>query len=150
MSERFMFPVAEIRSANARAAKLAVLDYGGIPEGLTLDPTPVLESFGCLRVTPGWKLRAYLSGGLNSESRVVALPEDYVAAADELQRRRRRNAWRRPAPAPPRPPGRASLGRRGRLFDLACAEHTPRSLGTIPGRDLRMAPSSDLSGGAAP
>lgn len=81
----FAFPVADVRRANDRATELARVYWAQIPDDLTLDPTPVLASFACLSVKPGWKLRAYLSGGPNNESRVVALPEDYVAAADELR-----------------------------------------------------------------
>ena len=82
--QRFAFPVAEFRRANDCATKLARFGYGDIPKDLTLDPTPVLASFGCLRVKPGWKLRAYLSGrgGLGDESTVVALPEGDAAVKE--------------------------------------------------------------------
>lgn len=83
-SERFTFPIAKIRRANDRATKLAFFDFCDVSKDPILDPTPVLASFACLRVKSGWKLRAYLWGYPNSESRVVALPEDYVAAADEF------------------------------------------------------------------
>ena len=43
-----------------------------------MDPTPVLESFGCLRSKPGWKLLAYVLGDrLGGESRVVAVPAEF-------------------------------------------------------------------------
>ena len=80
MTERFAFPVAEVRRANDCATKLARFGYGDIPEDLILDPTPVLASFGCLQVKPGWRLSAYLSEGPNHQSTVVALAESDSAA----------------------------------------------------------------------
>ena len=62
MSERFTFPIADIRRAKKRAAAAARISRGVEPVAGTIDPTPVLESFGCLRVKREWKLLACLMG----------------------------------------------------------------------------------------
>ena len=81
MSERFTFPIADIRRAKKRAAVAAQIDRDIEPVAGTIDPTAVLESFGCLRVNPEWKLLACLMGDhLGSESRVVAVPADFDPA----------------------------------------------------------------------
>jgi hypothetical protein len=81
MSERFTFPIADIRRAKQRAAAAARIDRDVAPVAGTIDPTPVLESFGCLRVKREWKLLACLMGDhLGSESRVVAVPAGFDPA----------------------------------------------------------------------
>ena len=58
MSERFAFPIADIRRAKERAAAAARIDRDIELVAGAIDPTPVLESFGCLRVKPESKLLA--------------------------------------------------------------------------------------------
>ncbi len=77
MAECFTFPIERVRRANRRAQEAARVDRPAAPRGGTVDPSPVLRSFGCLQMKPGWKLLAYLMGDhLGGESRVVAVPAD--------------------------------------------------------------------------
>jgi hypothetical protein len=85
VAECYTFPIREVRGAKRRAARAARIRDGVEPLAGTLDPTPVLESFGCLRVRPGWKLLAYLmGGGIGGESRVVAVPTEFDPVGAEL------------------------------------------------------------------
>jgi hypothetical protein len=78
MAECFTFPIEDVRAAKKRAARAARIGPNVEPVAGTLDPAPVLESFGCLRLKPGWKLFAYLLGEqIGGESRVVAVPADF-------------------------------------------------------------------------
>jgi hypothetical protein len=84
VAECYTFPIREVRRAKGRAAQAAQVDRGVEPVAGTLDPTPVLESFGCLRVKPGWRILAYLvGGGIGAESRVVAVPADFDPVATD-------------------------------------------------------------------
>ncbi len=85
VAECYTFPIGQIRGAKRRAAQAARIDRAVEALADTLDPTPVLESFGCLRMRLGWKLLAYLVGGwLGGESRVVAVPTDFDPVGAEL------------------------------------------------------------------
>lgn len=78
MAECHTFPMGDVRRAKERAARAARIDRDIEPVAGTLDPTAVLESFGCLHVKPGWKLLAYLWGDhLGAEARVVAVPAEF-------------------------------------------------------------------------
>jgi hypothetical protein len=81
---RFTFDAAQAEAAREQAHRVsAELHPENIFPSGVVDPTPVLRSFGCLRVKPSWQLRAYIQWGvLEGESRIVALPED--APSDEL------------------------------------------------------------------
>lgn len=83
MSETFSFPVAAVQRAKDRATKLAHFDWTGLHEDLTLDLTSIPASFDCLRVKPGWRLRAYVRHDHSAPNFVVGVPEG-VAGADEL------------------------------------------------------------------
>ena len=86
MAECYTFPIDEVRRAKKRAAEAARIDRHVDPVAGTLDPTPVLASFGCLGVKPGWKLLAYLmGGGIGAESRVVAVPTGFDPVDAELE-----------------------------------------------------------------
>ena len=86
VAECYTFPIEEVRRAKRRATEAARIDRHGEAVAGTLDPTPVLESFGCLSVQPGWKLLAYLvGGGIGAESRVVAVPAEFDPADAALE-----------------------------------------------------------------
>jgi hypothetical protein len=86
MAECFTFPIEDVRAAKQRAADAARIRPDAKPVGGTLDPAPVLESFGCLRLKPGWKLLAYLVGEqMGAESRVVAVPADFEPEGAALE-----------------------------------------------------------------
>ncbi len=85
MAECHTFPIREVRRAKERAAQAARLGFDQEPVGWTLDPSAVLNSFGCLHVKAGWKLLAYLWGDhLGGESRVVAVPAGFDPVGAEL------------------------------------------------------------------
>lgn len=88
VAERFTFPIEEVRRAKRRAEEAARPGQGDGPVAGTLDPTPVLETFGCLNMKPGWKLFAYLAvagahPGLGSQ--VVAVPDHFDPAEARLE-----------------------------------------------------------------
>ena len=86
MTERVTLPVAQARRAKERAQEAAErCDRFSVPVNGTLDPTPIIESLGCLRVRAGWRLVAYLQGNLDGDARVVALPPGFEPdAADDI------------------------------------------------------------------
>lgn len=116
MAECHTFPIDEVRRANRRAAEAACIDRHVAPVAGTRDPTPVLASFDCLRVKPGWKLLAYLmGGGIGAESQVVAVPADFDPA----------NAEREPVADRPRDDDRPYVGG-GPEIDLGLAAKARR------------------------
>lgn len=97
MAECFTYPIEDVRRIKSRAEKAARIDFKAERVAGTLDPTPVLESFDCLRTKPGWKLIAYVAGDhMGAESRVLAVPAgfDPVGARLEPVARRPRDADR--------------------------------------------------------
>ena len=84
MTEQFTFPATEVNAANDRASDLSPDDRSRLSYDLTFDPTPILTSFGCLSMKPGWVLRAYVDGNVASESTVIALPLPGSAAQAPL------------------------------------------------------------------
>ena len=87
MSERFTYPMGEIRKAKDRAQEAAArCDRFSVPVNGTLSAAPVLESFECLRMNPNFMLIAFLRGNVEGDSRVVALPAGFeLGGADDLR-----------------------------------------------------------------
>jgi hypothetical protein len=87
VSECFSFPIATVhRAVDLAAEASARCDRFSVPVNGALDPAPIVESFGCLRIRPGWKLTAFLQGNLDGDSRVVALPADFEpGSADDVR-----------------------------------------------------------------